>query len=246
MRQSQLNILVDDSSYSSDAIRHGRITKKFAKQISKEAFAQSFRHWSSHKHITGRGEIPLLYPERRLYSTFATAINKLTPIHLSEWPLNPSAEDTDNSRRVDYWCLHKGAENGSAINYFIEIKKAAYCLSQGTTEDFTENVQKKINELMLQVSEIKAISPKWHGDGSVFLGLLVIHGYHAKSKKHIYDETTVRENIVRAIDGRLGAQVILSTWKLPDSFDIEEHNGLRDKCVRFISLASIVITKKSG
>lgn len=246
---ARLDISVDRKYFNSDSIANGRLIGNFLDTLANNVFSQSYRHWKSYRDMVKICELPLLYGERNLYSIFAAAINKITPVHLSEWsfsktdrpdkPDKKSAEP-DKSRRVDFWCLNKEGDNGKRLNYFIEVKKTGYCLSAGTQEGFTDDACFKVKELEGQIKKLKGKKPDWYGDGDVFLGILVIHGYYAKGKKPSYDENHLRENIHRLLDRRLKAQLFVSTWALPDEMEVQWDSH---RC-KFILIAGIAITKK--
>lgn len=233
---AKLAISVDDKYFKSDSIIRGRLVRRFFEALTTNVFKQSYRFWEESKTLTGADELPLLYGERNLYSIFASAIDKVTPIHLSEWSFSNSDEEVD-SRRVDFWCLNRDSDHGQRINYFIELKKAGYCLSAGTRKSFTATTESKIRELSDQVIALKKLRPQWDGDGDVFLGIIVIHGYH--SGKSGFDETQVRDNIHATLDNRLKAQLIISTWTLPEAMGVQWE---KSKC-QFVSIAGIVVTK---
>jgi hypothetical protein len=236
---AKLSIVVDKKYFKSDSIVHGRKIGDFFEQLTANVFSQSYQYWKASRDFVEYAELPLLYKERNLYSIFASAINKITPIHLSEWSFNKSDHDADKSRRVDFWCLTKDGDIGKCIHYFIELKKAYYCISDGTKEDLTANANKTIHDLSSQIKDLKKLGLNWDGDGNVFLGVIVIHGYYSSKKEVGFDETTIRENIYNALDKRLKAQLIFSTWHLPKNMDVHWEN---DKC-KFITIAGIAITK---
>jgi hypothetical protein len=234
---ANLSISVDDKYYKADSIIHGRKIRKFFEKLTANVFHQSYRYWNEHHKLTEHPELPLCHNERNLYSIFAAAINKITPIHLSEWVFNN--EDTgDGCRRPDFWCLVKNGNAGQCINYFIEIKKTYYCISDGTMDRFTSHAESIINDLEEQIINLKKIRPNWIGDGEVFLGIVVIHGYYNKNKDVGFDENTIRENIHNILDKRRKSQMLLSTWTLPQNMDVQWEN---DKC-EFVSIAGIAIT----
>ena len=90
----------------------------------------------------GGGEIPLLWGERNLYSTISVALNQITPLHLSEWQFNESEHQNEKAgtRRPDFWCAYKDGDTGQPLNYFIEIKKGAYCLNRVSEPEVTQKV----------------------------------------------------------------------------------------------------------
>lgn len=241
---ARLNISVDDKYFKSDSISHGRLIRVFFENLAKNVFNQSYHFWKAQKDLLGVNEIPLLYSERNLYSTFAVAINEITPVHLSEWAFNKSDEATEKSRRVDFWCLNKNSETGRCLNYFIEIKKTWYCVSEGTDESFTSGAKSTIDELVNQLSEIKKLKPDWEGDGNVFLGVVVIPGYYSSKKESGFDESIIREEIQHnLLDKRIKSQMIISTWILPGEMETQWET----KKYKFISIVGIAITKtKNG
>lgn len=235
---AKLDIKLDDKYYKADSIIHGRKIRKFFEKLTSNVFQQSYLYWNENFKLTDENELPLCYSERNLYSIFASAINKITPVHLSEWVFN-AADTGDSSRRPDFWCLTKDGNAGKCINYFIEVKKTYYCVSEGTMDNFTSSATSTIRNLETQINDLKNISPNWLGDGYVFLGIVVIHGYYNQNKNVGFDESNIRENIKEILDKRLKAQLILSTWILPENMDVQWE---RDKC-RFVSIAGIAITK---
>lgn len=236
---AKLSIAVDKKYFKSDSIVHGRKIGDFFEQLTANVFSQSYQYWKASRDLVGSEELPLLYKERNLYSIFATAIAKITPVHLSEWALNSSDYDADKSRRVDFWCLTRDGDVGRRIHYFIELKKTYYCISEGTKESLTVSAKKTISELTFQIGELKRLGLNWDGDGNVFLGIIVIHGYYSANKEIGFDEITIRENIYKALDKKLKAQLIFSTWNLPKNMDVQWE---KDKC-KFVTIAGIAITK---
>lgn len=235
-----LNIIVDKKYYKSDAIDNGRISSRFFETLTRNVFHQSYNYWKKYLEITGNSELPILHGERNLYSTFAAAIDKITPVHLSEWSFNQSDhKQIEKSRRVDMWCLSQEGKDGNPINYFMEIKKGWYNLNETTYESFQKKITKDLKELVEQTKTLKTISPQWEDVDDVFIGISIIHGYYRDGKEY-YDESQVRENIYDQIDKRLNAQLLISTWILPENMEVQWE---KDKC-RFISIAGIVISKR--
>ena len=236
----QLDIAVNDAYYDADAIEHGRLARTFFKSLAENVFERSHQFWRSYNEFVDRPELPLLYSERNLYSIFASAVADITPVHLSEWSF-PTPDAAERNRRiVDFWCLDKQAKTGKALNYFIELKKTHYCVSSGTDEGLAENTKAVIDEAVDQISMLKQIRPDWHGDGDVFTAVAAIHGYHSKKRSVAYSADHLVDSLYGMIDQRLGAQLIASTWTLPDDMDIQWENH---RCA-FVSIAGIVLTKK--
>ena len=232
------NVKIDKKYYKPDSIINGRIIGRFFERLSQNIFKQSILYYNKHKEITGEGEIPILHWERNVYSTVASAINKITPVHLSEWSFRPSQYNTKQTRRVDFWCLHKDGETGKPVNFFIELKRAWYSLNEQSKEELQSIVKEKIESLLKQTREIKRISPQWEADNA-YLGIIIIHGYYQENNE-FYTYQDVRENLFTAIDKRTNAQLLTSTWTLPDGTEVQWE---RDKC-RFITIAGLIISKK--
>jgi len=236
----QLNIVVNDDYYDADAIEHGRLARTFFKSLAKNVFIQSYRYWEKYHQFAGLREIPLLHSERNLYSIVGSAINAITPVHLSEWPL-PMPEQMERERRVvDFWCMDKPSTNGKALNYFVELKKAYYCVSTGTVENLTCDAANRIREAIEQVRLVKSLQPDWNGDGNVYMAVPVIHGYHSSSRSIAYNNKHLIECLNSLLDGRNYAQLITSTWTLPAEMEIQWNS---DKC-DFVMIAGIVLTQK--
>lgn len=233
------NVVIDRKYFKSDCINNGRIIGDFFCRLSKNVICQSLRYYNEHKYLTKTGEIPVLQGERNIYSTFAAAIDKITPVHLSEYAFNKSDYKVINNRRVDFWCLNRNKESGRPINYYIELKKGFYCLNENTDVELTSTVVKDVKSLVKQATTIKKISPNFADHDDVFLGVMVVHGYYNKDKAH-YNEKHVRDEIYKAIDKRTNAQMMFVTWLLPNSTDVQWD---KDKC-RFVSMAGIAISKK--
>ena len=238
--QLKLNIVVDKKYYKSDLIRNGRVVSKFFETLSRNVFNQSYKFWKLNEALTGEHDIPILHGERNLYSTFAVAIDKITPVHLSEWTFNQTDHKSiENNRRVDFWCLNRDGDSGVPINYFVEVKKGWYCLNKNSNDEFQKTLSEDIKSLFSQTISLKKISPKWADIDDVFLGILVIHGYY-RDGNEFYDENHVRENIYTLMDKRINFQLITSTWIIPENMSAQWD---KDK-LRFITIAGIVLTKK--
>lgn len=235
-----LEICVNDDYYDSDAIEHGRMAKAFFKELAEKMFVQAYRHWEFYGRFAGIQEMPLLYSERNLYSLVGSAINAITPVHLSEWPLPMPASVQRDRRVVDFWCVHKPSPAGKALNYFIELKKAHYCVSNGTNENLATDAANRILDAIEQVSLVRRYPPDWHGDGNVYMAVPVIHGYHSANRSAAYSEGHLIESLAGLLDGRQSAQLLVSTWTLPEGLQIQWESH---KCT-FIAVAGIVLTKK--
>ena len=85
---------------------------------------------------------------------------------------------------------------------------------------------------------MKNISPNWEGYDDVYMGLCIINGFY--NKDEYYTSENVRDNIHQKLDKRLNAQLLFSTWTLPESMNARWGSYMS----RFVSIAGIVLTKK--
>ncbi len=233
----ELDISIDKKYYKSDSVRNGRLAAKFFEELTNNIFGNSYEYWKTYKETTGIEENPLLYNERNVYSTIASAINTITPMHLSEWSISKkSNKELKKNRFIDFWCLVNG---NTPINYFIELKKVEYNIGISTFEEFQMYVETNTRDLIKQIRDIKPLKLNWGNSEDVFIGLDLIVGHHIKGKDY-YNESNIRENIYNLLDKRYGIQLILSTWYLPEGMGIQWG---KHKC-KFITIAGLVLSKK--
>ena len=235
-----LNISFDENLYKSDNIANGRIAKSFFKRLCSNVFNQAYNYATKIREIAGEDELSLLFSERNLYSTIAVAIDRITPLHLSEWSFNKNGESAElnKQRIVDFWCLNKEGAKGQPINYFIEIKTGYYCLTSRSKDEITTTVRNRIDDLIAQLSDLKVIKPNWNDFANIYIGAIVIHNYH-NGKDH-YDEDDLMASIEQSLDGRRGIQCITANWTLPQNLKIQWE---KDK-VKSISIVGFILSKK--
>lgn len=238
---SALDIVVDDRFFSSDVIHNGRKAKAFFKKMSENVFNCGDDYARYIKEIAGVEELQLLFSERNLYSTFAVAIDKITKLHLSEWAFTNEVDvkKIDKQRVVDFWCLNKEGKSGQPINYFLELKQGYYCLTSQSKEGITERLSTQVKEVSKQLKELKDIKPDWNEFDNVYIGVILIHNYYKKNDIE-YSEKNLVEGINDSIDKRHGIQLVMSTWDVPESLDIQWE---QDK-VKSISIAGLILSKQ--
>jgi len=235
-----VQISFNEKFYKSDDIKNGRIIKRFFRQLTTNVFKMSDKYSRQYKEISNdnENEIPLLYGERNLYSLFASAVNAITPMHLSEWGFNKNNSDNvDKNRRVDLWCLYKNGQSSNPINFYIELKTGWYCLNSRSKPPIEKRVKTAINNLIDQLRSLKNnIKPKWNDFDDVYLGLMMIHGYYSKGNER-YSENDLVTSINDTLDKRTVKNYLISTLTFPDDISAqwEENN------CRFISIIGIPI-----
>ena len=231
-----MDIVFNYSDYKSDSVENGRRVKSFFETLSRNVFLHTRIYYDYHKEITGYCENPLLFSERNLYSIFASSINDITPIHLSEWGFSKNDEkNLDANRRVDFWCLEKNGGYGKPLNYYIEIKKGYYCLSSRSNKKFSLSVENSVSELQKQLKTIKNLKPRFSDFEDVYLGVFVLHGYSTKSKTG-YGSKDVFDNFMDLTDGRSRQNLMMATWNVADDHEVQ---WTSDKC-EFIAIVGIL------
>jgi hypothetical protein len=235
-----LNITIHDDHYSANNIEHGRLAKAFISDLSRNIFLKSYLYWEKYQEI-GASEMPLLHSEKNIYSIISSSIDKITPLHAAEWPFS-APDGFDKSKRiVDFWCANKEGEGyGKLINYFIEIKKFDYCVSEGTKEEITKHASSIVDDIINQISNLKKIKPKWAGDGNVYVGIIIVPGYHSSSRDPKFGPESVISSIYDKIHKGSGAQLIASTWNIPEYMEIQ----WEDHTCQFVTIAAIVVSTK--
>ena len=140
MKQEKLDIKFNEKYFKSDSVPSGRLAKPFFKQLSENVFNQSY----AYNKESGDSYMPILIGERKMYSTFAAAIDKITPVHCSEWTFGKdelkNTKSDKNFRTIDLWC------RSGKVDYYIELKHGYYCISEGTIDEITKDSKDKIND----------------------------------------------------------------------------------------------------
>lgn len=231
-----LSIETIDKYYCSDSIENGRIVKRFFNKLCNNIFKKTYMYYN----YLGTNELSILFGERNIYSCIAAAIDEITPVHMSEFIFSKSSHKvSEKDRRVDFYCMHKYGNKGKKINYFIEVKKGWYCLNKRSKYELNKSIENGIRNLVDQISVIKKISPNWDGFYDVYLGIIIIHGYH-NNGDDTYNCNDVLDNIYNLLDKRKNYQLISSTWTLPGDMGV---NWKKDRC-RFVTIQGIVGSKK--
>lgn len=236
----KLKISLQDRNFFTKGIANGEIIKEFFFDLSKNIFSHSYQYSIKHKELTGNQELPLLYDERNLYSITASAINKITPVHLSEWGFSKNDEvKLEKDRRADFQCLYKAKDN-KTLNFFIEVKKGVYNLNKNSKRELTLDTQKNFLGLQRQLRTLKSINPEWEGKGAIYLGLMIIHSEYLEGEKY-YTEEDIENNIKMLIDKRSNFQLLISNWHLPKGYDVQFE---KYKC-SFVSIIGLYLGQKS-
>lgn len=232
----ELDIGYNETNYISDSMKYGRIIKKFFKRLSINVFNNAYRYSKEYFNITKEGECPLLFGERNNYSIFASAINDITPIHLSEWGFNQNNSDSTNTRRVDFYALYKDGDFSRPTNFYMELKNGWYCLNKRSQLSMDSRVIVSIKGLVDQLRSLKSIQPVWNDFNNVYLGLVTIYGYYREGQEE-YTIDNLYDELFSVIDKRIARNFIVSHWTLPEDLPIQWE---KDSC-RFISIVGLPI-----
>ena len=241
---NKLNIKIHSDSYHSDNIMSGRVSKDFFLELCKNIFNQSFEYWE--KYGKNADLLPIIHSEQKSKSTFAAALNKITPIHTSEETfykkdLKKTNSKEQQSRYIDFWC----ETTGNKVNYFIELKQGSYCISKGAEDKRHCTNKNKINKLLDQIDDIKKIEPEWENK-EVYLGIMIFLGKYNKNKEPILDsDKKLYSYLSDSLDKRKGIEIISSTWYLPNEIkETMKRNDDYKIIYDWISIVGFVLTKK--
>lgn len=234
-----MDISFDVSNYQSNSVKNGRIIKDFFKKVTNNIFNMSNNYMSYYQNVFNVCEIPILYGERNINSLLASAVNAITPVHLSEWTFSKNNSNISKDRRVDLWCLYKNNRNSKfsiPINFFIELKTGWYCLNSRSDESIEQRVKISLLNLIDQLRTLKVIKPEWNDANNVYLGLMIIQGYYIDGCES-YTEDDLFKSIHSSFDLRTVKNYLISTLRFPDDVSAQWE---RDKC-RFVSIVGIPI-----
>lgn len=167
--------------------------------------------------------VPQILLERNQYSLFAAALDDITPIHLSEWGISCSNGEKIN-RRIDYWCLYTGGKDKSdeKINFFIELKRNDYCLSENSPFNMRKTSAKSIKNLEGQLRNIRSNPLKWEGDGEYYLGILVTTCWLGKTADLGYDIDDAKSAIRQVIHGNSKTHIMQAHYELDDNYETQD------------------------
>ena len=237
-RMNKPRVLFNEDNFNSDSIADGRIVKNFLKKLTSEVYSISYKYYSAYQDMAiGGFEYPLLHKERNLYSIYATAINKLSAVHLSEWGFNKNEnEDLNKNRRVDFFTKYRRGITGKPTNFFIELKCGWYCLNRSASGNIQKRVQSKLSSLVSQLRTLRATNQKWDNHHDVNIGLMQIHGYYTKGKES-FTCLDLASCIHDICDKRTVKNYLVSTVRFPDKMEFQWD---KNRC-RFISIFSTVV-----
>lgn len=113
--------------------------------------------------LEGVEEFPLVYSERKSYSSIAAAINAITPYHISEYTRNcggcgilDESGKERKTRTVDFWCSSKD----KSFDVWIETKALRFYVSKKAKNQIDKNTKELIQEAFKQILELNKIDKK--------------------------------------------------------------------------------------
>lgn len=234
---------INDKYFKSNSIDSGKIAKKFFQDFCNAYIAQNQKFFEQIQKFENHLAMPCLCCEGKNLSSVICAIDKITNIHLTEYTF--PIKDKPN-RRIDIWCRQEGSQY--PYDFFIEMKNHAY----NTTKSIKfKDIAKNLKILENQVVSIKKdISPTWDGE-NIYIGLMIIRGYHQlNSKKEIQTTKKLEEQIFKELEHRHKHQILFASWQIPDEvkayiskFKYPEYEGGYKNTYDWISITGIVLTK---
>lgn len=133
-----------DSHYKSDSLDKGRKFKTFFDKLCQHIFDINLTM------LEGVEDFPLLYSERKSYSSIAAAINAITPYHTSEWTIDcrgygiadKESGKEKKTRAVDFWCCSEDKD----FDVWIEAKALRFYVSKDELD--TDYIQKAFEQIL--------------------------------------------------------------------------------------------------
>lgn len=152
-------------------------------------------------------DYPFRYDERRMASLYIAAVDKITPVHLSEYPvrrLRPrsdkqkSKEYSNGGTRVDLWCHYNN------VDILLEFKR-----SYGSPDSIEDNNRILLawRTLKQQLQNIKDDLDVWSND-YIRIGILTVFVFQSNKSKDL--SSTTPQEIFRE-----GRQLIHAHDSLP-------------------------------
>ncbi|MBM4270871.1 MAG: hypothetical protein FJ139_01735 [Deltaproteobacteria bacterium] len=189
-----------------------RITKEFSQKLAENIFKQAKRHFDAAE----GDDHPLLYSERGMYSTIAVAVDKITPLHLSEYPLKKAKDKRlkiNTGMRVDLWCNYR------EVDYFIEVKRSVLNLSEKAK--LRKETKEAIKSLISKIKNLKPKSKKleWT-EKAVRLGLFIVLPW-ITNKEPQKGKDEVIELLQRGFGPNLN---FLSIWNLSQRMRVMDYS----------------------
>lgn len=133
-----------NSHYKSDNLDKGRKFKNFFDKLCQHIFDINLTM------LEGIEDFPLLYSEKKSYSSIAAAINAITPYHTSEWTIDcrgygiadKESGKEKKTRAVDFWCRSKDKD----FDVWIEAKALRFYVSKDELD--TDYIQKAFEQIL--------------------------------------------------------------------------------------------------
>ncbi len=174
-----------------------RVANDFLLKIIAGVCKRSMDHWRALEKAKFHSSMPLRLQERMLYSIFAASIAELTPVHLSEMPVERKQRGSvAEPGRTDFWAYYRNR------NFFLELKRTTIGLKTPWSEKL---LKKKFARVELQTTQLQREAKTWRSNGSgqcILMGLQVILPYRirAGSKEENSGKFNLEEGQLHSMD----------------------------------------------
>jgi len=191
------------------------IVKKFFKKFCKNYIEHNLEFFKQMKTYKNHLVMPCLECENCNLSSIVCAIDKITKIHLPEYTFQ--LKDSRERRRIDLWCrLPRQGINKKTYDFFIELKTHSHC-----SKELAHVTEERLRTLIAQIDSIKKdINPQWNGK-NIYLGLMIIPGYHTESAKTAPDVEDLKEGVLNIFKANNKYQVMFASWNFSEK--IKDH-----------------------
>ncbi|MGH9440019.1 MAG: hypothetical protein ACRD22_19620 [Terriglobia bacterium] len=182
----------------------------------------------------------LRFPERMMYSQFAAAIQKLTPLHASEHSISRNSKGESSSGRADFWAYYRQHD------ILLELKRQSMKLRGGVE---TKRIADSLALLVTQTKSLKRDAKGWGGK-SALIGLEVILPYSkrrgkARAEKAFGEADPVKlsEDFRRQVLEHDAKPNFVATWVPPPSMhQFETESSGEYELNPFIGFVGFVVT----
>ncbi len=136
----------------------------------------------------GKDDYPFRYDERRMASLYVAAIDKITPVHLSEYPVRrlracsdkrKSKKYSNGGTRVDVWCRYKD------VDILLELKRS---YGSPTLIPRNNRILKAWEVLGQQLKDIENDVQSW-SDNYLRVGILTVFVFQGNKKRKLSPKT---------------------------------------------------------
>lgn len=150
---------------------HPQITRVFLDKLLQSTVALSRKYFEESVKSRGERDYPLRYQERSIYSTFASALSDMTPLHLSELSVHGDHSKASKGGRVDVWANYRKTD------FLLEIKRTACSPTKGFE---SKRIKDSWDSVSTQAKRFERQIAEW-SDRYVLVGIQLVIAYRVSN-----------------------------------------------------------------